>query len=195
MAMRRFDDAIAETRRAVELDPISPVVRDDAGGVYFWARRYDEAITIYNGSLTLDPNFPHTHFILALAYDAKGAHAEAIAASRRALQLDAGDPDGLRMLACALAHAGQRDEAVKVFEQMKTEAAHRYVPSADMALVYAALGDMDQAFAWLNKDLTENWTANSDIKDAPDFDDFRRDPRFADFLRKQAAELTAQRTQ
>jgi len=72
MAMGRFDEAIAEGRRAEELDPLSPIISTDLGANLTRARRLDEAIAQFNRTLTLDPNFYAARYALATAYHAKG---------------------------------------------------------------------------------------------------------------------------
>jgi tetratricopeptide (TPR) repeat protein len=91
---------------------------------------------------------------LATAYHAKGNYAEAIAEYRKALALS-DNPWVKAMLARSLAKSGQRGEASKMLGELQSESEHRYVPSTGFAIVYAALGEKDKAFAWLEKDVIE----------------------------------------
>src|SRR5882724_783446 len=72
-ALGRFDDAIAEGKRAVELDPLSLVINTDMGVDYYYARRYDEAIAQLHKTLEMDPGFYIAHLVLGQFLDAKGA--------------------------------------------------------------------------------------------------------------------------
>lgn len=183
LAMNRFDEAVAAGKRAEELDPLSPVISADTGSDLFIARRYDEAITHLKYALTLDPNFPLTHWNLGQVYHAKGMYAEAIAEFRKALQLD-DEPFAKAWLARSLAHAGQRDEALRLLEQLKTDSAKQYVPSFGFAIVYAALGNKDEAFAWLEKDFAERSYNPSYYAIDPTLDDLRGDPRLDELIKR-----------
>jgi len=61
VVMGRFNEAIAECRRALELDPFSLRINQHLGNSFYYARRYDEAITQYHEALELDPNSGLTH--------------------------------------------------------------------------------------------------------------------------------------
>ena len=183
MAMGRFDESIAEGRRAEELDPLSPVISMDVGANLTRARRFDQAIAQFNRTLALDPNFYAARYALGIAYQAKGQYGEAIAEFRKALALD-DDPWVKALLARSLAKAGQRDEATKILRELQAESAHRYVTSSGLAIVFAALGEKDKAFVWLEKDVAERSQRPPLFSVNPVFDDLRDDPRFKDLLHR-----------
>src|SRR3989454_2392249 len=83
-ALGRFDDAIAEGKRAVELDPLSLVINTDLGVDYHYARRYDEAIAQLHKTLEMDPGFYIAHLGLGQILDAKGAGDAAIVECEKA---------------------------------------------------------------------------------------------------------------
>jgi TolB-like protein/Flp pilus assembly protein TadD len=182
-AMSRFDESIAEGRRAEELDPLSPIISMDVGTNLTRARRLDEAITQFNRTLALDPNFYAAHYSLGTAYHAKGQYGEAIAEFRKALALN-DDPWVKALLGRSLAKSGKRDEAVKLLGELQTESARRYVPSSGVAIVLAALGDKDKAFVWLEKDFAERSPRAPMFPVNPIFDDLRDDHRFKDLLHR-----------
>ncbi|MDQ3172511.1 MAG: tetratricopeptide repeat protein [Acidobacteriota bacterium] len=186
VAMGRFDEAIAEGRRAEQLDPFSPVIGADLGTIFGRARRFDEAIAQLNRVLTVDPNFHVTHYYLGIIYHAKGNYAEAVAEYRKALALNA-DPWVKAQLARSLARLGQRDEATKLLGELQSASARRYVSSASLALVYGALGDKDKAFAWLEKEVAERTPRSTMLSVNPIWDDLRDDSRFADLVRRVAS--------
>lgn len=183
MAMGRFDESIEEGKRAEELDPLSPVISMDVGSNLTRARRLDEAIAQLNRTLTLDPNFYAARYALGTAYHAKGQFAEAIAEYRKALTLT-DDPWAKALLARSLAKSGQRDEAFKLLGELQSESARRYVPSSGLAVAFAALGEKDKAFVWLDKDVTERSPRPPLFSVNPVFDDLRDDPRFQDLLHR-----------
>ena len=102
MTLRRFDEAIAEMRRAEELDPLSPINPATLGTALMQARRYDEAITPIKRALELEPDFVTAHIFLAWLYSYSGKGDLAIAESRRTTEL--GFPFGQSLLAESYAY-------------------------------------------------------------------------------------------
>src|SRR4029453_3578465 len=83
-ALGRFDDAIAEGKRAVELDPLSLVINADLGMNYNFARRYDEAIAQLRKTLEMDPGYYYAHVDLGQVLTAKRAfHKPIVGTSKR----------------------------------------------------------------------------------------------------------------
>ena len=179
--LKRFDEAIPEMKRAEELDPLSPVISADAGLVLVYARRYDEAIAQTKRALSLDPNFFNARYTLGYAYDGKRLYAEAIAEYRKALALN-DDPYAKAFLVRSLAKSGRRADALKLVEELKSESATRYVPNYCLAMAYTALGEKEEAFALLEKDIAEHSSFVSVLAVEPALDDLRDDPRFKAML-------------
>src|SRR5438552_18283577 len=115
--MQRFDEAIAEGKRAVELDPLSLVVNLELATNYDYARQPDQAIAQLGKTIELDKNWYLAHMVLCQAYDLKSQFAQAVAECQRAREFN-DDPYVLAFLAHALAASGKRDEAMKVLGQM-----------------------------------------------------------------------------
>jgi len=180
---KRFDEALAELRRAEELDPLSSVIVTEVGGCLLYARRYDEAIAQFKHSLTLDPKFYYAHVYLGWAFNARGMYREAIEEYRKALELN-DDPTTKAFLALSLAKSGQRGDAIKLGDQLKLESPHRYVPSYCFAIVHLALGERDEAFQWLEKDIEEHSSWPVVYAVVPELDELRGDPRFKDMLKR-----------
>src|SRR5262249_15854124 len=78
----RFDEALQESERARELDPLSLIIAADNGAILYFARRYDEAIEKWRSVQAMDPNFVRAHLVMA-AYTEKGMYAEALAENAR----------------------------------------------------------------------------------------------------------------
>src|SRR5438094_651575 len=112
-ALGRFDDAIAEGKRAVELDPLSLVINTDLGSNYCYARRYDEAIAQLRKTLEMDAGFYIAHIVLGQALDAKGARDPAIVEYQKARALN-DDPSVLGVLARAYGLSGNKLEAENI---------------------------------------------------------------------------------
>ena len=113
----------------------------------------------------------------------KGSFPDSIAEYQRAKQLN-DDPRMLGLLGHVYAVSGQRDEALKTLDQLKENAGQRYVSPYSFALVYAGLGDKDQAFQWLEKSRQDRTPYLSTIKVDPLLDNLRSDPRFAELMRR-----------
>ena len=183
-AVGQFDRAIAEGKRAVELDPLSLIINADLGADYLSARRVDEAIAQFHKTIEMDPRFYYAHWNLAEALELKGQLREAFAEYKKAVELD-NDPFVLALLGQAYAKLGKRDEAQKILSQLHQLAADRYVSSYSFAIVHLALGERDKAMEWLERMYIER--AGLDlafINIDPMLDPLRGDPRFEALVAK-----------
>ena len=175
----RHEEAIAEIRRAQELDPLSLVIDSNVGRLLYYAHRYDQAIDELQNTLMLDPNFPWAHVFLGMAFEQKGMYAEAMAEAQKVVALGGGGPNVV--LARAYAASGRTDDARKMLKALQ----QRYgedVESYSMGGIHAALGEKDEAFAWLEKAYEENSFFLVFLRVDPWFDPLHTDPRFADLL-------------
>ncbi len=183
-AMGRLEKAMAEIRRAQDLDPLSVAIGRDLGRVYHASRQYDRAVEQYRSVLELDPNFPSVYLHLAMAYAAKGMHKEALAALRKARTLPGGNPVITGALGYCYGLSGNRAEAAKLLAELSAVSRQRYVSPISRALIYIGLGDRDQAFRWLDHacDARDPWLAwlNAD----PVFDSLRSDARYPLLLKR-----------
>ena len=177
-AMGEFERAIAEEKRALELDPISPIINADLGTVYTLARRYDEAIAQLRDTVEMNPQFYGGHRCLGWALELKGATGEAIAEYHKAFELS-DDPMMLAMLAHAEASIGKQNQARQILSQLTEEAKARYVPAYAFAVIYLALGEKDHALDWLEQAARDHDGFYTNlIKVEPFLDPLRGDPRF-----------------
>src|ERR1043166_6166070 len=149
-ALGRFDDAIAEGKRAVELDPLSLVINADLGMNYHFARRYDEAIAQLRKTLEMDPGYYYAHVDLGQVLTAKRAFDEAIVEYQKARALN-DDPFVLGLLGHAYASSGNKTEALKILDQLKEVSRQRYVSASSFAIVNLGLDDKEQALGWLEQ--------------------------------------------
>ncbi len=181
----RLEEALAEVKKARELDPLSLIINTDVGLIHYFARRYDQAIEEYQKTLEIDPNFYVTRAALGLAYQQKGAFDQAVAELRLSLNLSGGSTLIEATLGHTYAVAGKKDEARQVLASLK-EPAKRYVMPYAVARLYAGLKEIDQAFEWLEKAYQDRslFLIHAPLKVDPGFDPLRSDPRFAALLRK-----------
>ena len=177
-AVGEFDKAIAEEKRALELDPVSPIINADLGTVYTLARRYDEAITQLRNTVETYPDFYWGHRFLGWALELNAASGEAIAEYHKAFELN-DDPVVLAMLAHAEAGIGKQNEARQILARLTEEAKTRYVPAYAFSVIHLALGEKDQALDWLEKGARDHDGLYSPFfKVDPYLDSLRGDPRF-----------------
>ena len=176
----RIDAGLAEGRRAVDLDPLSQVANLALGIQLNSARRYDEAIAQLQKTLTLGRNFADTNYFLFEAYANKGLYQEAVAVYARQKQLD-GEPAAVDAFKDAVAKDSwpgflqHRIHSLEAQEQPECD---------EIASFYARVGDLDRAFAWLEKSYASRSARLTHLKVDARYDNLRADARFADMLRR-----------
>src|SRR5438128_5913500 len=148
------------------------------------ARAYDAAIEQSRAALEMDPDFPMGHNWLGVACALSGRHEEAIAALQVADRA-AGSTMASLQVAWAYAVAGRTDEARQRLAAMHQVFEKSYAEPYGFALLYAALGEPDKAFEWLERcaqDRSGQFAAwvNGD----PRLDSLRGDPRMREMLRR-----------
>jgi len=180
------NEAIAERKLALELDPLSLIINFELGLEFYYAHDYDQAIKQFQKTLELDPNFPPVHQFLPAAYEQKGRYDEAIAEFQKAPPVKGGSEWSFSMagLGHVYAVSGQKREARTVLDELKQLSEQQYMPATSIALIYAGLGEKDQAFAWLEKAYEEHSFQMQWLKVEPRWDSLRSDPRFADLVRR-----------
>ncbi len=179
----RIDEALAEIRLARELDPASLIISANVALLLYYARRFDEAMVQVQKALDLDPNFAPARVRLGLLYEQTGMFEDAIAEFQNAVRLPGGDRSLLAGVGHAYAMAGKRTEARRVMNELIGPSGPSNVSPFDIAAIYAALGEKDQAFGWMEKAYTEHDYNLRSLKVDPWLDPLRSDPRFADLLR------------
>jgi TolB-like protein/DNA-binding winged helix-turn-helix (wHTH) protein/Tfp pilus assembly protein PilF len=182
--MGRFDEGIAEIKRAHELDPLSLIINTDVGKVHFLARRYDEGISYFRAALRLDPEFAEAHGYVALAYSAQGKHAEAVDELRKIKALET-HPGYLSFLAWIQAAGGRKDESRQTIDRLIELSQRTYVSPVWMAAAWTGFGDKDEAFKWFERVFAERASGGAlSLKVNPLFDSLRSDPRYSYLLRR-----------
>jgi len=181
--LRRFEEAIAETKRAEELDPLTPINPAVRGLSLTEARRYDEAITPVKRALELEPDFVIGHMYLALLYDNNGKGDLAISESKRTIEL--GFTFGQALLAESYAVAGRKVEAAAPLKIAIEQSKRSNSGAFFIAFAFEALGDKDQTFTWLEKSYKGHEPSIVFLNAWPFHNDaWRADPRFQDLVRR-----------
>ena len=184
------EEAIAEMRRAMELDPLSPHIQSFAGVTFKWARRYDDSLAQFQKVNQIDPNFPLNHERLAQLCAILGRYDEAIAEERKA-RLLAGEKQQdvlakMSALQRSLAMKGERgywgDQLQ--FARDPQNPPEAYIRPYGIAIIYAHLGEKAKALENLETALAERDTQITELAIEPQFDALRSDARFADLERR-----------
>src|SRR5215469_5007040 len=184
-AIGRFDEAIAEGKRAIELDPLSPVINLDLGRTLMMARRYDEAIAQLRKTLEIDPTFFYARFNLGIALQLNGDVPAAIAEYTKAQQLADNNLGARVLLAITKTQSGDKDAAARMLAEPEELSRHRSVHPYWRALLYLSLENRDEAIRWLEQAIAEHDGLNiAWIKVDPFLDPLRGDPRFETLVQK-----------
>jgi tetratricopeptide (TPR) repeat protein len=183
MAMDRADESVAESKRAVELDPFNEYLTACLGWHKLYARQYDQAREQAQKALQMEPDDDWAHTVLGWAYEQKSMYEPAIVALQQSVKAS----DSV-MANAALGHvygiAGKEREAREILAKLIERSKGGYVSTYDMAIVCAGLGDKEQAFQWLEKAYQERAHYLVHIKWEPRFENLHSDPRFQNLLRR-----------
>jgi TolB-like protein/DNA-binding winged helix-turn-helix (wHTH) protein/Flp pilus assembly protein TadD len=178
----RSSEAIAEMKKAEDLDPLSLIIGADLAEDLLIAHRNDEAILQIRKAMDLDSNFALAHYQLGQAFLQKHRYNDAVGELQKAVSLSGGSTTSTSSLAYAYAASGRKNEAIKILTDLKNRPSERFSNAPEIALVYLGLDDKDQAMAWLETGYAERF--NPGVLMRPLFDPLRSDPRFQDLLHR-----------
>ena len=177
--VERFDDGISEAKRARDLDPLSLPINNALAGRLLASSRYNEALRQVQETLQLDSHFAPAHQTLGWVYLHSGKQEEAIREFQNALQLSGTEDNDLQLdLGFAYAVTGKQDEARRILAKLEKLHQQGVVPSGSVAILHGALGEANEAFAWLEKAYEERDPQLTYIKAGRRFAPLREDPRF-----------------
>jgi serine/threonine-protein kinase len=182
----QFDEALAEMRRAQELDPFSVVIQVNVARCYYYARHYDKAIELLKQLEQKESNFWIVPAILGQTYLADSRIEDAIRELDRARTLSPSTLRNLGVLGDAYGRAGRRSDALKIARELERLSRTRYVLPIYSALIYMGIGNKTRAFAFLDKAYTERSEWMMELNVEPEFDPLRVDSRFQTLLRRVA---------
>jgi TolB-like protein/Tfp pilus assembly protein PilF len=187
MLQNRRDEAFAEKRQALELDPLSLVIIMDLGTAQYYWRDYDAAIEQCRKTLEMDPTFLMARMLLARAYVQKKMYSQAVAeltAIRNAVP-------AMTLPAALLGHAlgmsGREAEAETVLRELTEASKQKYVPAHEMSAVCLGLGQKREALQWLRKAFEERSGLMIYLRLEPALDPLRTEPAFAQLVKDMEA--------
>jgi tetratricopeptide (TPR) repeat protein len=181
-ATGRFDEALAEMKRATELDPLSPIISTDLGVTLYLARRYDQAIQQLARTLELHPDYPEAQLWLARSYEQKKQCSEAISV----LDHNKPFPDTLVKSADRAriyAECGRQTESLKILADVQRQASMRFIDPAIPGGIFIGLNRRNEALTQLERSVAVHSTSLTSLKVLPMYDPLRSDQRFAALLR------------
>jgi tetratricopeptide (TPR) repeat protein len=177
----RLEDGEKEIRRALELDPLSPIFNANVGMAYYFGRRYDEAIAHWQQALEMHRNYPLLYAYLATAYMGKRMYPEALAALEQGSTMSGADSRELGLLAHVYGRMGRLKDARALVAKLLPDGDQA---AYNLALAHLGLGDPDEAFRWLARAVEARRGPFNELNADPIFDPLRADPRFAELLQR-----------
>jgi TolB-like protein/thioredoxin-like negative regulator of GroEL len=178
--MGRLPEAISELQLALQLDPISSRAYHNTAFGYYYARQYDQALLQMQHASALRHEPAELIFPLAVIYVEKGMYEETIQQFKKL-----GDqPHALGHMGNAYARMGREAEAREMISQLQKHVQDTGVGRYEIALVYAGLGEKDEAFAWLEKSFAARDKGLTYLKIDPCIDPLRSDSRFKDLVKR-----------
>jgi TolB-like protein/Tfp pilus assembly protein PilF len=184
IARGNLTEALASIQRAQALEPLALNFNANIGMVHYYARRYEEAIAQLEITLGMDTSFDHARSILGRAYLRLGKPDRAIEEFGRRHSTTIGSAADLPT---ALAFSGKAAEALDALNKLIAAEKTQYVAAYDVATVWAALGNKNEAFSWLDKSIDQRAQPINFLSVDPAFDGLRADPRFAQTLKRLAS--------
>ena len=184
MWLGRFDEALSESDRARQLDPLSLIIAADNGAILYSSRQYDRAIEQLRLVLRKDPTFGRAAGIITNAYVEKGMFAQALSDAEILRRLYGEGPAYWMTLTYIYGRAGQLERARHQLEKLEKLSRHEQVDPVTMTWAHLGMGNKEEALADLEKAYSGHFGVMTTLKVEPSFDPLRSDPRFQDLLRR-----------
>jgi eukaryotic-like serine/threonine-protein kinase len=188
MFVGRFEEAVAENRRAQDLDPLSPTIAGDLASSYRVTRRYDDSILQWQKAIELEPNAVWLHALLGWTYARKGDYAQAISEYEKIGPQGYGVSAENQLIGSGLgwiyAVAGRRKDAERVIQDFNRLSSRASVDPYWVGVIYSGLGDKERAFELLEESYRRHSADLAFLKPDPFWDVLRSDPRYVDLVRR-----------
>jgi TolB-like protein len=178
-AAARFSESLGACRRIVELDPLNPLMHAHVAWHHYMAREFSEALAQSERVVRMEPGFHWGHFFAGWALERLGRGSEAVAQLKEAVRCSSDSPVMLAGLGHALAAIQDRKAAKQVVSNLERLRGDKGLFAYELGVIRAALGELDQAFVWFDRAVTERsgWIAY--VRVDPRLDALHADPRFA----------------
>lgn len=186
LQLARYDEAIENMNMAIKLDPLSLIINQNQGELYYYSRKYDKSIEATKRTIEMDPAFPQAHYLLGMAYLAKGMYEEAM----EEFQLEKNLPKPFSpysvdsAIGVNYAKQGMQKEAEEILKRLMRESLQTSVPPRALAILCFALGKNDEGLDFLEAGYVTKDSALTYLRVDPRFDSVRTNPRFIKLLEK-----------
>lgn len=184
LVLGHIEQALAELQCALEFDPLSPEVHCWLAWALFLGRQHERALVAARKLVDLEPKQPFAYMVLGQAYLGMQRFEESAAAQAKAAELSRDFPLVLGWLGLALGLGGRAGEARALLARLHAIARERFVLPTSFAWAHVGLGEIDDAFAWMNRAVERNDEWIHPIKSYPFLDPLRADPRLHALVRK-----------
>ena len=174
-SFERHAEAIVAVQKSVSLDPLSSLIHTGLGDAYYFAREYEKSAFLYKMSVELDPRFDGAHTDRARALEALGRFDEARASYEEGRRLSGGVAGPSFGLAHLEVTAGNEAEARRILAELTSARSSRVVSAWGIGALHASLGDIDEAFRWLDIAVAEKASGLVLLRVHPRLDPIRRD--------------------
>jgi DNA-binding winged helix-turn-helix (wHTH) protein/Flp pilus assembly protein TadD len=178
LAVGRREEAVAEIRRAQRLAPVSLTINVHAARILYFAGLYDASMAQCLKVIDMDPGFGGAYLFVGRIDAERGAYKEALAALDRAQALLHDSAEVLSLIGYTYAVSGKTGEARQMLEKLNRLSKQRYVSPYHLAMIHAALGERDAAFAALEQAYADREGRLTIVRFAPEFQTLRDDARF-----------------
>ncbi|PWT90082.1 MAG: hypothetical protein C5B54_07830 [Acidobacteria bacterium] len=178
----KAEETITQIKKALELDPLSLIINTNLGRAYLFAGRIDEAKQQMQKVIDMDPNFNVAHLRMADVYVVKHSYDEALSEFQKLPQNSM-----TRVTATGYVYAleGRKEEALKIAQSLQESMAKgEVIPPFTLAIIYAALGNKEETFRWLNQTYESRDTDWGLFKYYPAINQYKSDPRFTELLHR-----------
>ncbi len=179
----RFAQALAESERARELDPLSLIIAADRGVILFYARQYDASIAQFRAVKEMEPAFTRAGMVVA-PYIEKQQYGDALAELKEWEDTRGESEWTWAWRAFVYGRSGQNAQARLALAKVRQFYDHGHGSPDPMLWALIGVGDRDEAFAWFEKAYADHSNALTSLKVNPGFDGLRSDPRFQNLMRR-----------
>jgi TolB-like protein/DNA-binding winged helix-turn-helix (wHTH) protein/Tfp pilus assembly protein PilF len=183
-SMGRYDEALEQISHALEMNPLSSFTRANAGSLLALKGSYDEATAQFRKAIDAEPAQPYLYMRMGAAYLWQGKTEEGTAQLEKARDLSNNQPEKLLWLGYAYAISGRKAEAAELLNQVMRASTQQYVAPSEVAMVYAGLGDKENAIRWLERayEQRDEWLVY--LRVYPEFKSLHSERRFLDLERR-----------
>lgn len=179
----RFPEALAESERARELDPLSLIIAADHGAILFYARQYDASIAQFRAVKEMEPAFPRARMVIA-PYIEKQQYGDALLELKEWTDTSGESEWTWAWRAFVYGRSGQRAQARQALAKVQQFYHHGLRSPDPMLWALIGVGDRDEVFTWFEKAYADHSNVLTSLRVNPAFDTLRSDPRFQNLMRR-----------